>query len=418
MARPAPRHGQGTGRLPGWAWPGPAAVIAIAQLFGTSLWFSANSAADGLMRSWGADAADIAWLTTAVQGGFIAGTLGLSFTGIADRYRPSRIFVISASAGAALNLGFAYGASGVGDGAVYRFLVGVSLAGIYPIGMKLVVGWDPQRTGRALALLVAMLTLGTALPHLLRAMGGAAPWQHIIAASSALAVLGAVMIGRLGDGPHATQAAPRSRRTSPLSAFRIRRFRAAACGYFGHMWELYAFWAALPFLAGATGLAARYPALGTSGIAFAVIAAGAAGCLMGGRLSPVVGSEKVALGALALSGSCALIFVLAWQSLPPVLLLLLLLVWGAAVVADSPQFSALSAGACPREVLGGALAVQNAIGFAITMLSIPAAAALLERSGPSALWLLLPGPALGLISFIAITRRSKGRENAAGPPQR
>ena len=156
-------------------WFGPVATIAIAQLLGTSLWFSANSATEDLMSTWQVSAADIGWLTNSVQGGFILGTLVIAIGGVADRYRASRIFVCSALAGALFNACFAWLSEGLASAMVFRFLVGVSLAGIYPMGMKLIVSWAPERTGQALAQLVAMLTLGTALPHALREVGASLP---------------------------------------------------------------------------------------------------------------------------------------------------------------------------------------------------------------------------------------------------
>ncbi|ANN68480.1 MFS transporter [Bordetella bronchialis] len=398
---------------------GPVLTISLAQLLGTSLWFSANSAADDLARAWGATAADIGLLTSAVQTGFILGTLAISISGLADRFRASAIFVCSAVAGAACNAAFAWLADGIASGAVFRFLVGLSLAGIYPVGMKLIVGWAPDRTGAALAQLVAMLTLGTALPHALRAAGAGLPWQAVIAASSALALLGAAMIRILGDGPGRRDAAaplaaagkalpaasaPEDRRPTLLDAFRARRYRAAALGYFGHMWELYAFWTLVPLLIARSSAAALFPEMGVSAASFCVIGIGALGCLLGGALSRKLGSAKVALGALALSGVCALVFSLGWPALPAPMLAVLLLVWGAAVVADSPQFSALSARACPPQLIGSALAIQNAIGFAITIVSIAGAMALFQRIGLDATWLLVPGPVLGLLGYALASR--------------
>ncbi|WP_299358846.1 MFS transporter [uncultured Paracoccus sp.] len=387
---------------------GPVAVVSIAQLFGTSLWFSANSAADGLMQDWGAGPRDIGLLTSAVQAGFIAGTLVISLGGLADRFRASLIFTVASICGALFNAGFAWLAQDVATGVAFRFLVGLSLAGIYPIGMKLIVSWEPARTGQALALLVAMLTLGTALPHLLRWSGGDLPWQWIVTASSVLALLGAGLIRALGDGPHIPIRPVRQpgspRRPSILTAFRIPGYRAAAVGYFGHMWELYAFWTVVPLLLAGTGLSDRFPVAGQSGLSFAIIAVGALGCLIGGRLSRHIGSEKVALGALALSGVCGMLVALAWQAMLPGVLLILLLIWGAAVVADSPQFSALSAGSCPRDAVGGALAVQNAIGFAITMVAIGGETALFALVGPAAIWLLVPGPLIGLLGYAVASR--------------
>ncbi|WP_104012919.1 MFS transporter [Burkholderia anthinoferrum] len=388
---------------------GPVAAIAIAQLFGTALWFSANSTAPDLMRLWHASAADIGWLTSAVQLGFIFGTLAISLSGAADRFRASRIFVCSAVLGAAFNLGFAWLSSGLATGAAFRFGVGICLAGIYPMGMKLIVGWAPDRTGSALAQLVAMLTLGTALPHAMRVVGTGLPWQWIITASSVLALIGAVVIGVLGDGTYPRTNAAVGRQGSPaavLVAFRIRAFRAATFGYFGHMWELYTFWTAVPLLIAHTALASQFPRFGVSGLAFGVIATGAIGSLVGGMLSRTLGSAKVALGALAISGLCALTFALAWRVLPPMAMAALLVVWGASVVADSPQFSALAARACPPAWVGGALAIQNSIGFAMTVISIAATTALLEKIGLDAIWLLVPGPVLGLAAFLWTSGRA------------
>lgn len=395
-------------------WIGPVAAIAIAQLLGTSLWFSANSAADDLMSAWHVSAADIGWLTSSVQGGFILGTLIMAIGGVADRYRASRIFVCSALAGALFNACFAWLSEGLASAMVFRFLVGVSLAGIYPMGMKLIISWAPERTGQALAQLVAMLTLGTALPHALREVGAGLSWQYIILASSGLALLGALLIHLLGDGPHLPDARQRKtpvlavtgRRVTVFEAFRISRFRAAAWGYFGHMWELYAFWTVVPLLVSHSVLASQYPGLGVSGMSFGIIGVGALGCVIGGLLSRRFGSAKVALGALGSSCACALVFALFWQDLPATALGLLLLVWGATVIADSPQFSALSAQACPRELVGAALAILNSIGFAITVVSIAATTALFEYVGLDAAWLLVPGPIVGLLGFALASRRA------------
>ncbi|MCA0893462.1 MFS transporter [Microbulbifer agarilyticus] len=399
----------------------PVTIIAIAQLLGTSLWFSANGAADDLIASWRVTATDIGWLTNAVQAGFILGTLVLALGGIADRFRASRLFIFSALAGALFNACFAWLSHDINSALVFRFLVGICLAGIYPMGMKLVVSWAPERAGAALAQLVAMLTLGTALPHGLRELGADIPWQWIISASSVLAIVAALLIFRLGDGPHlpapisAKHVSRTKRFATPavLQAFRIPRFRAAAWGYFGHMWELYAFWTVLPLLIASVGLAGVFPRLGVAGLSFAFIAIGALGCIVGGLLSRRVGSSVVAITALIISGCCVLVFALLWDQLSAVWLVVLFSIWGATVIADSPQFSALSASACPRELVGAALAIQNSIGFGITVVSIAALSRLFEVSGPDAVWLLLPGPVLGVCGFLLTLWRSP---EVAAPP--
>ena len=385
----------------------PVPVIVVAQLFGTSLWFSANSAADDLIRTWGIAPADIGTLTNAVQLGFILGTLTFAVSGLADRYPASRIFAICAILGALGNAAFALFATGMAVGVPLRFAVGFCLAGVYPLGMKLVVSWVPERAGAALAQLVGMLTLGTALPHGIRLAGAGWSWQATILVSSALALVAAAMIFGLGDGPHLKRRhdAPPLRLGRVFYAFSVQEFRASALGYFGHQWELYAFWTLVPALVLLSGLAT--PGSTTlSGLAFAIIGIGALGCILGGWWSQRIGSARVAATALALSALCCAVFPFS-MDWPAGIKIGLLLLWGASVVADSPHFSALSARACAPEIVGSALAFQNSIGFAITMLSIQLGTAWIGAWGTSIAWLLLPGPLLGLLGLYPLWRAPK-----------
>ncbi len=383
----------------------PVVTIVLAQLLGTSLWFSANSAADDLVRSWQIQPADIGTLTNAVQLGFILGTLVFSLSGLADRFPASCIFAVCALLGAGFNAAFALLAHDLASGMPLRFAVGFCLAGVYPLGMKLVVTWVPERAGAALAWLVGMLTLGTALPHGVRLLGSGLPWQVAISVSSLLALLAAGLIFRLGDGPHLVRrhGAPPLRLGRVLYTFSIPAFRASALGYFGHQWELYAFWTIVPALLVASGLAESGTAL-LSGLAFATVGIGAFGCVTGGFWSHRIGSARVAAVALATSALCCALFPLTGE-LPAWLRIGLLLLWGFSVVADSPHFSALSARACPPEIVGSALAFQNAIGFAITMVSIQLATRWVGEWGLSIAWLLLPGPILGLLGLFPLWRR-------------
>ena len=373
----------------------PLALIVLAQLCGTSLWFSVNGVGLSLSRDLGLSEADLGRLTLTVQAGFIVGTLTLAATGLADRFRASRIFALSCLLGALTNAGFVIAAPHPPLDLLLRFATGLCLAGIYPLGMKLVIGWTPRHTGAALAWLVGMLTLGTALPHLLRGSTLGLPWEWPLLGASALALAGGAMILALGDGPHLPLPGGKARLLDGLAALGERRFRAVAGGYFGHCWELYALWTLTPFLVAREVARLGAPEAWIPWLSFGVIALGLAGCVGGGALSRRLGSLWVARRALAASGLVCLAYpLLPWA--PPGLLLGLLALWGLAVIADSPQFSALAAASAPRERLGSTLAVMNAVGFALTIPAISLTTALWGLQGSWVLWWLLPGPLLGL----------------------
>lgn len=385
----------------------PLTLIVVAQLFGTSLWFTANGVGEQLIATWGLDTAALGDLTGAVQVGFIGGTLLFAMSGAADRFSASRLFMTCATLGAIANLGLAWMSAGLHEAVVFRFLTGAMLAGIYPIGMKLVVSWSPERRGEALGWLVGMLTLGTAMPHLLRGVGHGLPWQWIVTFSSAFAVIGGMLVLRLGDGPH-LPCAGRLNWGGVLQAFRLRRFRAAALGYFGHMWELYAFWTLVPLLVlqllGHTPLKATEALVAV--LSFLVIGIGGLGCVMAGRWSRQLGSAPVAALALGTSGLICLIY--PWLHLAgPGIGLALLLIWGAAVVADSAQFSALASRHAPPEIVGSALAIMNSIGFSISVLAIFLVTSQWDTIGSEVAWLLLPGPVLGLLGLSLLLRRAQ-----------
>ncbi|RCV87796.1 MFS transporter [Billgrantia montanilacus] len=373
----------------------PLSIIVLAQLCGTSLWFSVNGVGLSLSRDLGFSEVDLGHLTLAVQAGFICGTLFIATTGLADRFRASRIFAASCLAGALVNAGFVLVASHFPLAVLLRFATGLCLAGIYPLGMKLVIGWTPKHTGAALAWLVGMLTLGTAMPHLLRGGTLGMPWEWPLLGASLLALVGGAMVQLLGDGPHLPPSSGKARLTEGLAALGEKRFRGVAGGYFGHCWELYAFWMLTPFLvyreverlAGSTDLVAW--------LSFGIIALGLAGCVGGGLVSRNLGSLWVARWSLTASGAICLAYpLLAWA--PPGLLLILLALWGLTVIADSPQFSALAAATAPRERIGSTLAVMNAVGFALTIPAIFLTTSLWALQGTWVLWWLLPGPILGL----------------------
>jgi MFS family permease len=376
----------------------PRAVIVIAQLFGTSLWFSVNGVWLPLSQDLGLTEADLGLMTLAVQCGFIVGTLALAITGLADRFGASRIFAVSCVLGAIVNAGFALAASHSLFGFSLRFATGLCLAGIYPLGMKMIIAWTPKYSGAALAWLVGMLTLGTALPHLMRGIALTMPWQWPLLGSSLLAIAGGALVLLLGDGPHL----PKSHGPVPLRqgliALRSMRFRAVVGGYVGHMWELYAFWMLTPLLVGRELQRLNLTSNLIPGLAFAVIASGALGCIGGGWLGRRYGSEWVARRVLMASGLVCLCYPFL-SNAPPIVLLILLFVWGLTIVADSPQFSALAATHAPPRFIGSSLAVMNATGFGLTLPAIWIVGSRWEVQGIWVLAWLWPGPFLGLLAL-------------------
>lgn len=378
-------------KRPGYILP----TIVLSQFTGTSLWFAGNAVAPDLQLHLSLVERGIGHITSAVQLGFIAGTLLFAALALSDRFSPRRVFLACSLAGAASNLLVIF-ADGLGSLLAARFVTGFFLAGIYPVGMKIAASWYEEGLGRALGYLTGALVIGTAIPHLLRGAGASLPWEGVIYAVSALAAAGGLAMAWLvPDGPHL----PRGSRFDPRALaviFRSREYRASAFGYFGHMWELYALWAFVPYWLAAYA-ASRSIEWNASVGAFAFIASGAAGCVLGGIASRRVGSARVAALQLTISGLCCLVAPLAFDA-PPVLFLAFLLAWGVTVVGDSPQLSALNAAHAPRAWVGSALTIANAIGFSLTIVSIQLVDRLLPLLGPRyAFWLLLPGPLFGLL---------------------
>ncbi len=370
-------------------------IIVVAEFFGTSMWFTTNAVADALQRQWGISIQDIGHLTSAVQLGFIAGTFLFALSGLADRFSASRIFATCAVIGAIANAALAFGSKGLASALVLRTITGLALAGIYPLGMKLVVSWSPQKAGNVLGWLVGMLVLGSGVPHLVRGLALTPHWQIVIATSSGLTLLAALMVIWVGNGPH-HGISRRLNWGAVLQTYRVADFRAAAFGYFGHMWELYAFYALVPLLIANhfAGVSINLVYLLTAG----VFLSGGLGCIVGGLLSHRWGSGRIAMMALTGSASCCLIYPMTQYMATPIVLVIIL-AWGLLVVTDSPQFSALAARACPPESVGSALALMNSIGFAITIVSIELGTSLWQSLHSQISWLLLPGPLLGLIAM-------------------
>ncbi len=381
--------------------PGPPSrilpAIVFSQFAGTALWFAGNAVLPELQQSLHLQGEALGLLTSAVQLGFILGTLCFALFSLADRVSPRLLFLICALAGAGANAMVLFAAESITGVLLLRATTGFLLAGIYPVGMKIAASWYSGKLGKAIGYLVGALVLGTAFPHLLRGLGASLPWQTMLLSVSALAALGGlVMYVLVPDGPFLSKGTKFDVRNM-LQVFDAKAFRAAACGYFGHMWELYTLWAFVPFI-----LSFAYPDLSAADISirsFVVIAAGAVGCIGGGYISQVWGSGKVAFVQLLLSGLCCLLSVWVLQ-LQGNFVLYFLIFWGIVVAGDSPQFSALTARTAPAQLVGTALTVVTSIGFAITIISIQFMGYLQSMLPvPQMFVFLLPGPVLGLLAL-------------------
>ena len=380
----------------------PIVLIVIAQMFGTSLWFSTNGVLKQIEGIWSLSVSDLGNLTNSVQFGFIIGTLLFTITGFADKFKPSRIVMLWCFLGATFNAFIIFGEIPFSFVIFSRLVVGIALAGIYPIGMKLIISWDPQKAPNTLGLLVGMLVLGSSLPYLIRALGISFDWQYTVILTSGLCYIAGITIYLIGDGPHLI--------TNKKSSFRLldqfsellknKNYLASAVGYFGHMWELYAFWTCVPIL---ISIAISQHQIHdqeflVSLLSFLIIGLGFVSCVLGGILAKSLNSSRIASLSLAFSLSICVIYPLA-GNLYFFIDLGLLMLWGFFVISDSPQFSAISARVCPQHLVGTALTTQNCIGFSISMITIFLTTSFYETLGLYFVWILLPGPVLGLIFF-------------------
>jgi MFS family permease len=390
-------------------------LIVFSQFCCTSLWFAGNGVMGDLLRVYELELTALGHLTSAVQLGFILGTLIFAFLSVADKFPPSKVFFICAILGAGFNLGLLWEGNGAGSLLLWRFLTGFTLAGIYPVGMKIAADYFQEGLGKSLGYLVGALVLGTAFPHLLKNFTGAGdlPWSLVIIATSVVAALGGLLILLLvPSGPYRKAGTGKDFLVF-FRVFRNKKFRAAAFGYFGHMWELYTFWAFVPVILAAYNLLNPQANLDVSLTSFLIIGLGSLACVAGGYLSQRIGTKRTAGGALFLSGVCCLLSPFVFLQGSPQLLTAFLIFWGLVVVADSPLFSTLVAQNAPAENRGTALTIVNSVGFGITIVSLQLVTYLLEFTDPFyVLAVLAVGPGVGLLGLFG-GKRTEGRGQRA-----
>jgi MFS family permease len=378
-------------------------------------WFSATAITPELSAVWDLSAGQVAWLTNAVQLGFVTGALLSSLVSLPDIVPFRRLMGTSALVAAAANLCLLWPPS-PGWLLVARFATGVALAGIYPPALKLASTWFVRGRGMALGLVIAALTLGSALPHLVRALGDGLNWRGVVIAASVCTLAGGAVLGWLvAEGPHPFSKAV-FRPGAVREVLRNRPLLLANLGYLGHMWELYAMWGWM-----LAYVRAAAPGLGLAGartaslVTFAVIAAGAVGAALGGLLADRTSRPFAAGLMMAVSGACALGIGATFAG-PPWLFLAVAVVWGVAVIGDSAQFSAMATELSDPAYVGTALAFQMGMGFLLTLVSIRMTGALAGWIGWQ--WSFVPlalGPGVGVAAMFRLRsglRGVIGREHA------
>jgi len=365
------------------------------------LWFGVSAVAPQIRAELQLGESTTAWLTLAVQLGFVLGTLISATLNLPDILSARRLFAICAILGAITNLLLAWLVTDVAMIIALRFLTGAFLAGVYPPGMKIIATWFKSGRGFALGVLIAALTLGKASPYLINAFGSE-HWRVNAGLASLFAVLGALVVYRfVTDGPYALPNQPFDP-TQITRVFANRGVRLANFGYFGHMWELYAMWTWAPVMIRASVHASGDSPRFAEAASFAVIGAGAVGCVIAGLIADRIGRPIVASAAMAGSGACCIAIGFLYGK-APVALLAVAIFWGATVVADSAQFSACVTEYGDPRYLGTALTLQTCIGFLITTFSIRMMPALVERVGWEwAFAFLAPGPLLGIIAMLRL----------------
>jgi MFS family permease len=375
-------------------------IIVISQFCCTSLWFAGNGVLGDLVGNFNLQENALGHLTSAVQFGFILGTLVFALLTISDRFSPSKVFFVSALLGASCNAFMISDYNSFSSLLLLRFLTGFFLAGIYPVGMKIAADYYDKGLGKSLGFLVGALVLGTAFPHLLKDILYSISWKYVMLSTTSLAILGGLVMKIFVPDGHFRKPVKGLDFSAFSRVFKHQLFRSAAFGYFGHMWELYAFWAFVPVMLKLYVQLHPQSSFNIPILSFCVIGIGGLSCVIGGYVSQHIGAKKTAFISLFLSCLCCLVSPFIFNINHEILFIGFLLFWGMVVIADSPMFSTLVAQNAEAEIKGTALTIVNCIGFAITIISIQLLNSMQFVLDSKNIYLLLAiGPILGLVAL-------------------
>ncbi|WP_234905916.1 MFS transporter [Affinirhizobium pseudoryzae] len=382
--------------------------LCLAVVLSLSSWFSATAVAPDMIRDLSLQPGAGAWLTNAVQLGFVTGALLSSLVNLPDIVRMNRLAAASAALAGLANAALLL-EPGLGGAVACRFVTGFALAGVYPPAMKLAATWFQKGRGLALGFVIGALTAGSSLPHLFRALTATLDWKVVVTLAALSALLGAglfLLVVREGPFPF-SRAMFDPRQIGQV--FRNRSLMLVNAGYLGHMWELYALWAWLLAYLAASPTAFSGNVAGVGSLAtFAALTAGVIGCIAGGILSDRFGRAVTTAGMMIASGTCAVLVGFVFDG-PVILLMLVVILWGMTVIGDSAQFSAAATELSDQHLVGTALSLQMGLGFALTTVSIWLMPQLAELMG-SWRWCFLflaPGPFLGAWAMLHLRRSGR-----------
>ena len=391
------------------------ALISICLIGALGTWFSATVILPELTLRTQLGESQQVWLTNAVQLGFVLGAVLIAFFNISDSMSLTVLIALSCTLAALANLLLLWTDTAFGM-ITLRLMTGAALSGVYPPVVKLIATWFQKGRGIAMGIIIGALTVGSAMPHLFRAIAAEANWMFVIWASSLTTFLaGLIFLFFMSEGPFAFART----RFDPLQIIQVLRSKPLTLvniGYVGHMWELYAMWAWILTFARFSEQSFEVFPFGTPEyFSFFIISVGAIGCVIAGRLSDVYGRCYTTAILMLVSGVCA--FSIGFLvDISPLLFTAVALLWGMTIVADSGQFSTAVTELSEPHLVGTALTFQMALGFGVTVIAVwlvPIAAQWLG-SFRWAFLFLVPGPFIGAIAMLSLRQRPEAEKLALG----